>query len=353
MFSAKNLSPQQVAVVAALPTALLVGVAALAEGMGWLYAAILVAVVFLFSFLIIFYTVQRFLYRRIKIIYKMIYNTKASKRQEFYYKNILPQKSINELNQDVERWAENYTAELDTLKRNEAYRKDFLLNLSHELKTPVFAIQGYIDTLLNGALHNEEVNTKFLTNASKNIDRLVNLLDDLDEISKLEMGEQSLFPENFVIQDVIREVCELLSIKSEEKRIKCFVKKGCEEPVNVYADKQKIKQVLINLIDNAIKYGKYNGEIEGSVYRVDNKNILIEISDDGAGIAEEHLSRIFERFYRTDQARSRKIGGSGLGLAICKHIIEAHGSTIHVRSKIDVGSSFGFTLPASKNVATA
>lgn len=353
MFSAKNLSPQQVAVVAALPTALLVGVAALAEGMGWLYAAILVAVVFLFSFLIIFYTVQRFLYRRIKIIYKMIYNTKASKRQEFYYKNILPQKSINELNQDVERWAENYTAELDTLKRNEVYRKDFLLNLSHELKTPVFAIQGYIDTLLNGALHNEEVNKKFLTNASKNIDRLVNLLDDLDEISKLEMGEQSLFPENFVIQDVIKEVCELLSIKSEEKHIKCFIKKGCEEPVNVYADKQKIKQVLINLIDNAIKYGKYNGEIEGSVYRVDNKNILIEISDDGAGIAEEHLSRIFERFYRTDQARSRKIGGSGLGLAICKHIIEAHGSTIHVRSKIDVGSSFGFTLPASKNVATA
>lgn len=353
MFSAKNLSPQQVAVVAALPTALLVGVAALAEGMGWLYAAILVAVVFLFSFLIIFYTVQRFLYRRIKIIYKMIYNTKASKRQEFYYKNILPQKSINELNQDVERWAENYTAELDTLKRNEAYRKDFLLNLSHELKTPVFAIQGYIDTLLNGALHNEEVNKKFLTNASKNIDRLVNLLDDLDEISKLEMGEQSLFPENFVIQDVIKEVCELLSIKSEEKHIKCFIKKGCEEPVNVYADKQKIKQVLINLIDNAIKYGKYNGEIEGSVYRVDNKNILIEISDDGAGIAEEHLSRIFERFYRTDQARSRKIGGSGLGLAICKHIIEAHGSTIHVRSKIDVGSSFGFTLPVYKNVATA
>jgi two-component system phosphate regulon sensor histidine kinase PhoR len=350
MLSAKNFSPQQVAVFAALPTAVLVGIGALAEGVGLLYAAILVSVVFLFSFLIIFYTVQRFLYRRIKIIYKLIYQTKASKRQEFYYKNILPQKSINELNEDVEKWAENYTVELDTLKKNEAYRKDFLLNLSHELKTPVFAIQGYVDTLLNGALHNEDVNKKFLINASKNVDRLVNLLDDLDEISKLEMGEQSLFPENFVIQDIIKEVCELLSLKSEEKQIKCFIKKGCEEPVNVYADKQKIKQVLINLIDNAIKYGKYNGEIEGSIYRVDGKNILIEISDDGTGIAEEHLSRIFERFYRTDHARSRNIGGSGLGLAICKHIIEAHGSTIHVRSKIDVGSSFGFTLPASKNV---
>lgn len=350
MLSAKNFSPQQVAVFAALPTALLVGIGALAEGLSWLYAAILVAFVFLFSFLIIFYTVQRFLYRRIKIIYKLIYQTKASKRQEFYYKNILPQKSINELNEDVEKWAENYTAELDTLKKNEAYRKDFLLNLSHELKTPVFAIQGYVDTLLNGALHNEEVNKKFLTNASKNVDRLVNLLDDLDEISKLEMGEQSLFPQNFVIQEVIKEVFELLSLKLEEKQIKCFIKKGCEEPVNVYADKQKIKQVLINLVDNAIKYGKYNGEIEGSVYRIDGKNILIEITDDGAGISEEHLPRIFERFYRTDHARSRKIGGSGLGLAICKHIIEAHGSTIHVRSKIDVGSSFGFTLPSSKNV---
>lgn len=335
---------------AALPTAVLVGIAALAEGIGWLYAAILFAAVFLFSFLIIFYTVQRFLYRRIKIIYKLIYQTKASKRQEFYYKNILPQKSINELNEDVEKWAENYSAELDMLKKNEAYRKDFLLNLSHELKTPVFAIQGYVDTLLNGALHNEEVNKKFLTNASKNVDRLVNLLDDLDEISKLEMGEQSLFPQNFVIQDVIKEVWELLSLKSEEKQIKCFIKKGCEEPVNVYADKQKIKQVLINLVDNAIKYGKYNGEIEGSVYRVDGKNILIEITDDGTGISEEHLPRIFERFYRTDHARSRKIGGSGLGLAICKHIIEAHGSTIHVRSKIDVGSTFGFTLPAFRNV---
>ncbi len=350
MLTAKNFSPQQVAVFAALPTAILVGIAALTEGIGWLYAAILVAAVFLFSFLIIFYTVQRFLYRRIKIIYKLIYQTKASKRQEFYYKNILPQKSINELNEDVEKWAENYTAELDTLKKNEAYRKEFLLNLSHELKTPVFAIQGYVDTLLNGALYNEDVNKKFLANASKNVDRLVNLLDDLDEISKLELGEQSMFAENFVIQDVIKEVCELLSLKSEEKQMKCFIKKGCEEPVNVYADKQKIKQVLINLVDNAIKYGKYNGEIEGSVYRVDGKNILIEITDDGAGIAEEHLPRIFERFYRTDHARSRKIGGSGLGLAICKHIIEAHGSSIHVRSKIDVGSSFGFTLPASKNV---
>jgi two-component system phosphate regulon sensor histidine kinase PhoR len=139
-------------------------------------------------------------------------------------------------------------------------------------------------------------------------------------------------------------------MKAEESHIKCSIKKGCEEPITVYADKEKIRQVLINLVDNAIKYGKQNGEIEGSAYKVDGKRVLVEISDNGAGIAEEHLSRIFERFYRTDLARSRKIGGSGLGLAICKHIIEAHGQAMHVRSKVDVGTTFGFTLQSSKNV---
>jgi two-component system phosphate regulon sensor histidine kinase PhoR len=349
MLSAKNFSPQQVAVATSLPIALLTCIIALVSGIKWTFAAILFAGLFLFSFLLIYFTVQRFLYRKIKIIYKLIYQTKASKREEFYYKNILPQKSINEVQEDVEVWADNYTAEIDILKKNEAYRKEFLLNLSHELKTPIFAIQGYVDTLLNGALDKPEVNKRFLHNASKNVDRLVNLIDDLDEISKLEMGEQLLYKENFVIQDVIKEVFELLSIKADENQIKCVIKKGCEEPITVFADKGKIKQVLINLIDNAIKYGKQNGEIEGSAYKVDGKRVLIEITDNGAGIGEEHIPRIFERFYRTDLARSRKIGGSGLGLAICKHIIEAHGFAIHVRSKVDVGSTFGFTLQSTRN----
>ena len=230
-------------------------------------------------------------------------------------------------------------------------RKEFLLNLSHELKTPIFAIQGYVDTLLNGALNNNEVNKKFLDNASKNVDRLVNLLDDLDEITKLESGEQLLLKENFIIQDLIKEVFESLSIKADEQKIKCFIKDGCELPLSVYADKEKIRMVIINLIDNAIKYGKKNGIIEASAYKVDGKKILIEITDNGYGIAEEHLSRIFERFYRTDSARARKAGGSGLGLSIVKHIIEAHEDTIHVRSKIDVGTTFGFLLPAAKHAA--
>ena len=306
-------------------------------------------VIFLGSYGLIVFTLQTFIYRKIKLIYKFIYQTKASKKEEFYYKNILPQKSIDEVRDDVEAWARQRKAEIELLQQNEAFRKEFLQNLSHELKTPIFAIQGYVDTLLDGALENAEVNKKFLQSTSRNIDRLVNLVDNLDEISKLESGEQLLYQENFVIQDLLKDVYESLSIKAEQKEIKCIIKKGCEFPLTVFADKEKIRQVFINLVDNAIKYGKQKGTIESSFYKVDGKTVLIEISDDGAGIAEEHLHRIFERFYRTDLARSRKVGGSGLGLSICKHIIEAHGQTIHVRSKIDVGSTFGFTLQSKKD----
>ncbi len=294
--------------------------------------------------------IERFVYRKIKIIYKLIYQTKASKREEFYYKNILPQKSIEEVSEDVEKWAVQHREEIEVLRQNETFRKEFLLNLSHELKTPIFAIQGYVDTLLNGALDNPDVNKKFLGNASKNIDRLVNLVDDLDEITKLESGEQLLFKQNFIIQDLIKEVFESLSIKADDKKIKCYIKKGCEIPLTVFADKEKIRQVLINLIDNALKYGKQNGIIEGSAYNIDGKKVLVEISDDGHGISEEHLPRIFERFYRTDLARTRKVGGSGLGLSIAKHILEAHGETIHVRSKTDVGTTFGFTMSSGRPI---
>ena len=306
-------------------------------------------VIFLGAYGLIVYTLQTFIYRKIKLIYKFIYQTKASKKEEFYYKNILPQKSIDEVREDVEDWAEQRKAEIELLQQNEAFRKEFLQNLSHELKTPIFAIQGYVDTLLNGALENADVNKKFLQSTSRNIDRLVNLVDDLDAISKLESGEQLLLKGSFVIQDLIKEVYETLSFKAEEKEIKCIIKKGCEFSLTVYADKEKIRQAFINLVDNAIKYGKQSGIIEASFYKVDGARVLIEISDDGTGISEEHLLRIFERFYRTDLARSRKVGGSGLGLSICKHIIEAHGQAIHVRSKIDVGTTFGFTLQSKKD----
>ena len=348
MLSKKNISPQQLSALTALGLSVPIAIGIFIFKPVWWIALLSFAVIFIGSYGLIVYTLQTFIYRKIKLIYKFIYQTKASKREEFYYKNILPQKSIDEVREDVELWAEQRKAEIELLQQNEAYRKEFLQNLSHELKTPIFAIQGYVDTLLNGALSKPEVNTKFLQSASRNIDRLVNLVDDLDSISKLESGEQLLLKDSFIIQDLVKEVYDTLSLKADEKQIKCIIKKGCELPLTVYADKEKIRQVLINLIDNAIKYGKNNGIIEASFYKVDGARVLIEISDEGSGIAEEHLHRIFERFYRTDLARSRKVGGSGLGLSICKHIIEAHDQTIHVRSKIDVGSTFGFTLQSKK-----
>jgi two-component system phosphate regulon sensor histidine kinase PhoR len=176
------------------------------------------------------------------------------------------------------------------------------------------------------------------------VERLVALTNDLDEITKLESGEQPLNKVHFVIQDLIKEIYESLSIETAAKNIKTAIKKGCDQPVTIYADKEKIKQVIINIVSNSTKYGKENGNIVASIYKTDGKHVLVEISDDGVGIAEEHLSRIFERFYRTDRGRSRDVGGTGLGLAICKHIIEAHGQTIHVRSKPDIGTTIGFTL---------
>ncbi len=349
MPSQKNLSPQQLSALTALGLSVPVAIVVFIFKPVWWIPLVSFVAMFLGSYALISYALQTFIYRKIKLIYKLIYQTKASKREEFYYKNILPQKVIDEVREDVEKWAIQRKEEIELLQQNETYRKEFLQNLSHELKTPIFAIQGYVDTLLNGALENPDVNKKFLNSTSRNVDRLVNLVDDLDEISKLESGEQLLYQQNFVIQDLLKEVYETLAIKAEEKEIKCIIKKGCEQPLTVYADKEKIRQVFINLVDNAIKYGKQNGTIESSFYRIDGRRILIEISDDGSGIAEEHLPRIFERFYRTDLARSRKVGGSGLGLSICKHIVEAHGQTIHVRSKIDVGTTFGFTLPKKKD----
>ncbi|WP_068245079.1 sensor histidine kinase [Hydrotalea flava] len=348
MLETKNLSPQQLSALTALFLAIPIGFAFFLIENVWIGAAAFV-LTFIGSYYLIGFVLESFIYRKIKLIYKFIYQTKASKREETYYKYILPQKGIDEVREDVEKWAEQKSAEIELLKQNEAYRKEFLQNLAHEFKTPIFAIQGYVDTLLSGAIENPEVNKKFLENASKNIDRMVNLVEDLDEISKLESGEQPLYKENFIIQDLIREVFEALSIKTAAKQIKTIIKKGCEAPIIVFADKEKIRQVLNNLVVNATKYGKNNGTIIASIYKTDGMHVLVEISDDGIGIAEEHLPRVFERFYRTDRGRSRNVGGTGLGLAICKHIIEAHGQTIHIRSKIDVGTSVGFTLTTKRN----
>ena len=348
MATIKNISPKQIALVIAAAISLLVGIVNLIFTENPLIGLFSFITIFIIAYLLIYFFLQQFIYRRIKLIYKFIYQTKASKKEEVYYKYILPRKSIDEVEEDVEDWAFQRSREIEILHQNEAYRKEFLQNLAHEFKTPIFAIQGYVDTLLDGAMDKPEVNRKFLQNASKNIDRLVNLMNDLDEISKLERGEQYLNKEQFVIQDLLREVFETLSITMKERNTKSSIKKGCESPISVSADKEKIRQVIMNLVVNACKYGKPNGHIVASVYQTDGRHVLVEISDDGMGIEEEHLNRIFERFYRTDKGRSRDKGGTGLGLAICKHIIEAHGQTIHVRSKPDVGTTIGFTLEAKK-----
>ena len=348
MISTKNLSPKQLSVFTAsiLTCPISIGIYFLTGN--WIIGLISFIVIWLGSYALVLFTLEKFIFRKLKLIYKLIHQTKATRKEEVYFKYILPRKSIDEVRADVEEWGEKRNREIEMLQKNEAYRKEFLQNLAHELKTPVFAMQGYIDTLMNGAFDDETVSKKFLANTAKNAERLVNLVNDIDEISRLESGEHLLNRSYFIIQELIKEVFESLSIKFQAKNIKATIKKGCEQPLYVYADKEKIKQVLINLTDNAAKYGKMNGVIIASIYITDVSRVLVEISDDGIGIEEEHLPRIFERFYRTDAARTRDKGGTGLGLAICKHIIEAHGESVHVRSTPDVGTTIGFTLPAQR-----
>jgi len=344
VFDTKNISPRALSFITAIVISSLNAMLSVFMHGQW-YTSFIVFIISLpLAYSLYHFTLQRFIYRKIKLIYKFIYQTKATKKEEFFYEHILPQKSIDEVSVDVLKWATQKKNEIDVLRANEQFRKEFLMNLAHELRTPIFSIQGYVDTLLGGALEDPTVNKKFLSNASKSIDRLVRLVDDLDEISKLESGKIPIIQESFIIQELIKDVYEELSLMAKEKNIQLTFKKGTEGPMVVYADKQKIKQVLVNLVENSIKYGNENGMTTAGCYDMDEKHAYIEISDNGPGIAEEHLPRIYERFYRADRSRSRAIGGTGLGLAIVKHIVEAHGQNVNVRSKPGVGSSFGFTL---------
>src|ERR1700733_2680856 len=287
LLDTKNLSPRLLSFITALIIASVNALLSLFLDQPWYIPFLVFAITFVIIYWLYYYTLQRFIYRKIKIIYKFIYQTKATKKEEFFYKNILPQKSIEEVSEDVQKWAMQRKDEIEMLRANEQFRKEFLMNLAHELRTPIFSVQGYVDTLLGGALEDKEVNRKFLSNASKSIDRLVRLVDDLDEISKLESGKIPVIQESFVIQDLIKDVYEELSLKAKEKKIQLTFKKGTERPLWVNADKQKIKQVLVNLVENAIKYGNDHGSITAGCYEMDDKHAYIEISDDGPGIAEE------------------------------------------------------------------
>ncbi|WP_346237947.1 sensor histidine kinase [Niabella insulamsoli] len=345
----KNLSPKQLSFYTALALAAPVTVLLYIVDQRWVFSLIAFAVLLIGGYFLISFVLDNFIYRKIKLIYKFIYQTKATKREETYYKYILPKKSIGEVTEDVEAWAQENQKQMEQLRANEQFRREFLQNLSHEFKTPIFTIQSYVDTLLQDEPESPELRRKFLEKTSRNVERLTALLNDLDEISSLERGEIVLVKTNFVVQDLLKDTFESISIKAESKNISFSIKKGYETSISVNADKEKIRQVVLNLFENAIKYGKHNGIIKAGIYRTDDKRILIEISDDGVGIEEKSLPRIFERFYRTDIGRSMDATGSGLGLAISKHIIEAHGQTIHIRSTQDVGTTVGFTLRAKKD----
>ncbi|MFD2730370.1 sensor histidine kinase [Pedobacter alpinus] len=256
---------------------------------------------------------------------------------------------INDVEQEVKEWARDKKIEIDDLKKQEKFRREFLSNISHEFKTPLFAIEGYVDALQDGGLEDHDLAHKFLDKVSKNVERLSFLIKDLNEISKLESGEIPINYQKFELTALIKEVKESLELKAAKNNISLIFKEKYDVPTWVYADREKIRQVLVNLINNSYKYGKPNGTTAISIFSLHDQ-YLVEITDDGIGINEEHLPRLFERFYRTDSSRSREIGGSGLGLAIVKHIVEAHHQTINVRSTHKLGSTFGFTIQKHKDV---
>lgn len=298
-------------------------------------------------FIVFYYLIEKYVYSKIKLIYKLIHNLKLGKDLKDALGEYVTDDPINDVEHEVKEWARVKKIEIDALKQQEVFRREFLGNISHELKTPLFAVQGYIEALQDEALENPELAKQFLDKASKNIDRLSLLIKDLDSISKLESGEVQLSYKKFDLTVLIKEVMEQMEIKAKTQNIHLIFKDKYHVPTWVHADRDKICQVLINLIDNSIKYGKENGSTSIKTFELHDQ-ILVEVTDDGIGIEEKYLPRLFERFFRTERSRSREIGGSGLGLAIVKHILEAHQQTITVRSTEGLGSTFAFTLAKAK-----
>jgi two-component system phosphate regulon sensor histidine kinase PhoR len=298
---------------------------------------------FVFTFFLIRYILEKFIFEKIKVIYKFIQSLKLTRIEKREWRSGLGVDMINQVSKDVMDWAESKKAEIDQLHKAEIYRSEFLANVSHEIKTPIANIQGYISTLLSGGLEDQNINRDFLVKTEKNIDRLIELVDDLDIISSLETGEVRIEKSRFDIYALTKEIFEFLEDTAKSARVNFIFGSDDNSPIWVYADRDRIRQVLVNLLDNSIKYGRKEGRTKVSFYDMD-ENYLIEVSDNGIGIEKEHIPRLFERFYRVDKHRSRADGGTGLGLAIVKHIIEAHEQTVNVRSSPKIGSTFSFTL---------
>ncbi|NNE29942.1 MAG: sensor histidine kinase [Saprospiraceae bacterium] len=344
----KNASPRQLAFFSAASITILVAglnliFAALNNvEIDWVPFALFTILLFLTSFFVILFLLRWYIYRRIKLIYKSIHTLKApSKNKQGIVK--MDEDILGDVEKEVSEWALSQEKEISQLKALEDYRRAYVGNVSHELKTPLFAVQGYIHSLLEGGMYDERVHRRFLLKASRNLDRLQTIVEDLDSIARLETGEVDLELEDFDIKKVTTDILEDMEMLANEREISLKFKEGASNTYRVHADKSSIRQVLVNLITNSIKYGKSGGLTKIGFYDM-GANILIEVADDGIGISEKEISRVFDRFYRVDKSRSRKGGGSGLGLSIVKHIIESHGQTINVRSTLAVGSTFGFTL---------
>jgi len=298
---------------------------------------------YVLSFIVIQYRVERFIYRRVKKIYDdlTLLESTSLRKQPITT-------DMATLTKEIDKYAKDKKLEIETLIVREEYRKEFLGNVSHELKTPLFTVQGYLETLLDGAIHDENVNEKYLNRANKGLERLIYIVNDLDMITKLEVGDLQLNINEFDIVELVESVFDLLEMKAAKKKISLIFDIDYNEPIMVKADKERIQQVLSNLIVNSIKYGEDKGTTEVSIENLIKNKVIVRVTDNGEGISKANIPRLFERFYRVDKSGSRKVGGSGLGLSIVKHIIEAHDERIYVESELGVGSEFSFTLEKAK-----
>ncbi|HCE54330.1 MAG: sensor histidine kinase [Lutibacter sp.] len=304
-----------------------------------LYLLLYIAVIFIFTFLIIQYRLEKFIYQRIKKIYDSVSILDTS---DFNKTPITT--DIESLSRVVQTFAKNKQLQIKNLNLREDYRREFLGNISHELKTPLFTVQGYLLTLADGAINDKKISKKYIKRANKGVERLIAIVKDLDLISKLESADLHLNKESFDVVEVVQNVFELLEMKAKKRNITLAFNKKYRFPIIAIGDEERIEQVLTNLLVNSIKYGKIDGTTTVSIESLHKDKLLVKVSDDGEGIEAKHLPRIFERFYRVDSSRSREQGGSGLGLAIVKHIIEAHDEAIFVESEFKKGSTFSFTL---------
>lgn len=309
----------------------------------WYHPLFVFSSVFIFSFITIQLNVERFIYKRVKKIYDDLTLLESA---NFTKGSITT--DMKTLTQEIDKFARNKKIEIQTLKVREEYRREFLGNVSHELKTPLFTVQGYILTLLDGAMDDKKIREKYLERASKGIERLGYIIKDLDMITKLEVGDLSLNMEHFNIVELVENVFDMLEMKAQKKNITLVFDRDYTSPILVLADRERIQQVLANLIVNSIKYGSDKGTTEVSIENLIKNKVIVRVTDNGEGISENHIPRLFERFYRVDKSGSRKEGGSGLGLSIVKHIIEAHQEKIYVESEFGVGSEFSFTLEKAK-----